>query len=266
MKLLIVSVMLTTLLLACSSESATNKPSEPSEPTIASSGEIEGNEKSEEKEVTEQTDLTEQTTESVDSSLQSPKSDFDSVIPTGWTLLNPSGESSSLAEGDLNDDGLQDVAMVIEVQSTQVEFPKRALLIAFGNEDKTYTLSTMAESAVLRKDQGGAWGDPFKSMVIDRGSVVLKHYGGSNWRWYHSYRFRYQDNDWYLIGATEGSYFTGTQTPENADEEDYNLLTGDYVIRKTDEEGNMTTSHGNRGRKELIRLENFDISLDEKQY
>ncbi|MHA6534598.1 hypothetical protein [Paenibacillus sp. BAC0078] len=106
----------------------------------------------------------------------------------------------------------------------------------------------------MKADEGGGWGDPFDSLIIDRGSVLVSDYGGSNWRWYNKYRFRYQNNDWFLIGATMGSYFTGTTTIDKSDEDDINLLTGEFIQRRTDEKGNITTKKGSRGKKELIRL------------
>jgi hypothetical protein len=89
------------------------------------------------------------------------------------------------------------------------------MVIALGNKDNTYTISIRADKAVLKLDEGGALGDPFESIAIDRGSVLLGFYGGSNWRWYYSYRFRLQDNDWFLIAATQGSYFNGNRTKQN---------------------------------------------------
>ncbi len=186
--------------------------------------------------------------------------DKNSFIPSGWQLFeNVEGESMQ-AEGDLNKDGIADIALVIEQSgSTEGEgAPPRALIIAFGSKDHTYTLSINSEKALLRADEGGIWGDPLESITIDKGSVVITEYGGSNWRWYNVYRFRFQENDWYLIGAKKGQYFSGTHTRENADEEDYNLLTGDYVIRKTDEDGHTTITKGNRGKKKLITLKDFN--------
>jgi hypothetical protein len=185
--------------------------------------------------------------------------DIHSLIPSGWKLLNK--EKTELVEGDLNKDGVIDAAGVIEeikINSETDESPLRALLIAFGNIDKSYNLSIIADHVILKADEGGVWGDPFDSISIDRGSIVVSHYGGSNWRWFNTYRFRFQDNDWYLIGATKGEYFTGNATEEKANEQDYNLLTGDYIIKETNESGKIKTTHGNRGKKELIKLKDFN--------
>ncbi len=195
------------------------------------------------------------------------KNDMQSLIPEGWHLLERNEDKPDKAEGDLNKDGINDIAMVIEeTGKSPEEAPHRALLLAFGKGNDSYELSLLADKAILKSDEGGVWGDPFEGVSIDRGSVLISFYGGSNWRWYSTYRFRFQDKDWYLIGATLGAYFTGTQTEDNADEEDYNLITGDYIKRTTDDKGVVQTTKGNRGKKELLKLRDFVVNSDEIQF
>ncbi|NQX61448.1 hypothetical protein [Paenibacillus qinlingensis] len=183
------------------------------------------------------------------------------LMPEGWhQLIRQSGPVR--VEGDLNKDGIQDVAMVVEkLKIGGDQAPERALLIAFGHKDGTYTRSIMADKAILKADEGGVWGDPLADIFIDRGSLVVSFYGGSNDRWYGNYRFRFQNEDWYLIGATVGSFYSGTMTETTGDEEDYNLLTGDYVKRIVDDpKAEKPTSHtikGNMGKKKLLKLQDF---------
>lgn len=183
------------------------------------------------------------------------------LMPKGWQQLVRQSVPVRV-EGDLNKDGNQDVAMVIEkLDSGEDQAPERALLIAFGNKEGTYTRSIMADKAILKADEGGVWGDPLAGISIDRGSLIVSFYGGSNDRWYGNYRFRFQDEDWYLIGATVGSFYSGTMTETTGDEEEYNLLTGDYVKRIVDDpKAEKPTSHtikGNRGKKKLLKLSEF---------
>jgi hypothetical protein len=193
--------------------------------------------------------------------------DIYSHIPDGWKLLGRVEGETIKAEGDLNKDDINDIAIVVEETNKSLgEAPKRALIIAFGNGDNTYRFSVMAENAILKVEEGGVWGDPLEGISVDRGSLLIDFYGGSNWRWYCKYRFRFQDNDWYLIGATLGSYFTGNTTMENADEEDYNLLTGDFIKKKADEKGNIVTTKGSRGKRELIKLTDFDANSEALQF
>jgi hypothetical protein len=189
------------------------------------------------------------------------------LIPDGWRILERIEGKPDIAEGDLNKDGIDDAAVVIEeISASEGEAPARMLLIAFGDKNDTYTLSVKAEKAILRSNEGGVWGDPLEGISIDRGSVLISFYGGSNWRWYSKYRFRFQDNEWYLIGATLGTYFTGNATIDDADEEDYNLLTGDFIIKKRDEAGNIVITKGNRGKRELVKLVDFAANSEEKQF
>ncbi|TMV43068.1 hypothetical protein FE783_36380 [Paenibacillus mesophilus] len=184
------------------------------------------------------------------------------LLPEGWHVMKDSHDTiPAVATGDLNKDGIPDVAAVVEGLSDTFSGPgPRSLLLAFGRQDNTLELSLISDKVVLSADSGGVYGDPFDGIMIERGTVLIRDYGGSNWRWYNRYRFRYQDMDWYLIGFTTGNYYTGTSTLEEADEDDYNLLTGDYILRRTSEEGKVEIKKGNRGRKELIKLHDFDLT------
>ncbi|ETT45559.1 hypothetical protein MKZ07_29705 [Paenibacillus sp. FSL P4-0338] len=204
-----------------------------------------------------------QTAEAKAAPTQTPKpaakaDNINALIPAGWHILEPVLGEKAIAKGDLNKDGVSDLAMVIEKNSVKDEASPRSLLIAFGGKNNKYTLSIIAKNVILRADEGGVWGDPFDSLTIDRGSVLVSDYGGSNWRWYNKYRFRYQDKDWFLIGYTSGSYFTGATTIDQADEDDINFLTGQFIERRTDEQGHTTTKKGTQRKKPLIRLKEFN--------
>lgn len=194
-------------------------------------------------------------------------SDINSFIPKGWHILERVKGQPAKVEGDLNNDGINDVAMVIEgTSTTQGEAAPRSLMILLGNKNKSYSLSVTAQKAVLLSNEGGVFGDPFENITIDRGSVLLSFYGGSNYRWFNSYRFRFQDNGWYLIGATIGSYYDATRTRENADTEDYNLLTGDYIFKNANDKGELITTKGNRGKKNLVNLKDFRADSLKNQF
>ncbi|MCI1958052.1 MAG: hypothetical protein LKJ25_00310 [Clostridia bacterium] len=181
--------------------------------------------------------------------------DVSSFIPKGWKILKQ-GDESAIAEGDLNKDGIMDKAFVIEKEkdASSDYAAQRNLIIVFGNSGGSYDLSITAKNAILRADEGGTFGDPFDGIAIDRGSVLLKFMGGSD-RWYMCFRFRYQDNGWYLIGFTENSYEPVGNSMECL-QNDYNLITGDYIGDKL-EDGKIKTIKKNLGKKQLLNLNDF---------
>ncbi len=175
---------------------------------------------------------------------------IESFIPAGWKLIKKT-------RGDLNQDGLDDIAGVIEygkTDSKDSQAPPRVLFIAFKDKGN-YQLSVQTAKAILKADQGGVWGDPLEDISVNRGSLLMDFYGGSNYRWAYRYRFRYQNHGWYLIGATIDSYFTGTGEGTTAD---YNLLTGWMTVTTVDKNGKKQKKTVNRGKRALLNLEDFD--------
>jgi hypothetical protein len=172
-------------------------------------------------------------------------SDIGEFIPEGWEVLDS-------AEGDLNKDGINDKAFIIEpIDKLTLE---RNLLIAFGNKDGTYTLSINSRKAILLSHEGGPFGDPFLDICVDRGSVLIKFMGGSI-RWHKYYRFRYQDGDWYLIGFTEGGY-ERIGDGMCCLQRDFNLITGDYIEDKI-ENGGIVAIERRLPKKQLRKLKDF---------
>ncbi len=152
-------------------------------------------------------------------------------IPKDWKII-------SEVQGNLNKDKLKDIAAVIEYtgeykSDTEEWFGQpRILFIIFKKNDGTYKLS--AQTEIMRSEEGGVFGDPFVEMKYSRGSIVISYYGGSSWRWGFTGRYRFQNNDWYLIGETELSEDIHTGKSETIDT---NCLTGRQIITSVDKNG-----------------------------
>jgi len=173
-------------------------------------------------------------------------------VPASWTVLKQ-------AQGDLNKDSLPDLAVVLKSGAEDreegggAETP-RLLLILFGTKAGGYTLAASSEKAVLCKGCGGVFGDPFAQLGIERGALVIEHYGGSSERWGHTHRWRYQNGDFFLIGLTTRSDDTRTGASEVKDE---NLVTGVRVVDRTDVDGKSTKTHERVPAKPLQKLSTF---------
>ncbi len=146
-------------------------------------------------------------------------------IPKGWT-------SFAEATGDLNKDGLQDIAMIIENTVPNEEGGKeRSLLILlkYNRDEDFYTLIARNNEVILESESGGVLGDPFTSMEIKNYVLRLDFHGGSREKWSTTHRYRHQDAYVALIGAT----YT-IETEAVTEIYDYNVSTGRIIVTKTD--------------------------------
>ena len=166
---------------------------------------------------------------------QIPKTASDTLVfvPAGYTVLAD-------AKGDLNGDAEEDVAMVLidrnEKRTARGKELPRLLVILFRLNDE-YRLAAVSNTAIMCVNCGGVFGDPFDSIAIADRKLSIEHYGGSSWRWGYSHMFRFQDNDFFLIGRTKVSANANRfceDLNENAgmDSQVDNFLTGEHARKK----------------------------------
>lgn len=146
-------------------------------------------------------------------------------VPKGWRL-----EKEALSQADLNGDGRADAAFVIThggsvaAGAEEQSVAKHVLVLALRESDGKLHRSLVNDAAILDGDEGGVFGDPFESLSVERGAVVIVHYGGSRDRWSFTHRYRFQNGKWTLIGLSIGN--TDTLNLEHFDNQDINLSTG----------------------------------------
>ena len=140
---------------------------------------------------------------------------IEALIPANWKAIDT-------AYGDLNNDKLDDLAIILEYKlpitenraygSNDIELVKefqrpRVLAIYFKHtQSGKYTLVTQNNNFILRANEGGSLGDPLKNLSIAANKLSLKFEGGANWRWKLNYEFKYQNRDWNLINANNIYY------------------------------------------------------------
>jgi flagellin-like protein len=129
--------------------------------------------------------------------------------PAGWKI-------DVVKRGDLNGDKIDDAAIVmtrpeIIENGALKEESTRFLALAFGDGAR-FKRTALSDDAVLDIGQGGGQ-DQFKEIRIERGAVVIVESGGRQGvYWKHTWRYRWQQNRWMLIGRTwsEDGYFRDT--------------------------------------------------------
>lgn len=156
-------------------------------------------------------------------------------IPKGWTILKS-------ASGDLNNDNIYDFAFVLQHNDSvtvikhdpdfnpnyndTLIFQPRILCIAFYNTTtKQYDLIEQSDSFILCHDNPNME-EPFQDISISKGVLQIDFFIFMNWGGWgmsnNSYKFRYQNKKFYLIGADYNYTNRGSGEIENRS---YNFIT-----------------------------------------
>lgn len=160
-------------------------------------------------------------------------------IPESFKILDQ-------AEGDLDKDGIPEKVIVYDTENETDMGTERQLYI-YKNNNENWELWKTSVGAILPSQHGGMMGDPFEGISIERNCIVIAHFGGSRQKWNYTHRFRFQNGDFQLIGATVNfgapcDYFFNF---------DYNLSNGKIIYEK--ETDNCEDENSEVDKKELIR-------------
>ena len=174
--------------------------------------------------------------------IESNASDIEST-PMAPETENPSVPSPNSfrnikeAKGDLDGDQEDELAVVYDTNKEDELGTQREIHIFKKNGDK-WDLLHKTSGAVLPSKAGGMMGDPFDTITIEKGALVVHHFGGAREKWMYTHRFRFQKENWYLIGAT----IEYSVVCEESSSYDYNLSTGKVNVSSTkdscDSDGN----------------------------
>lgn len=145
--------------------------------------------------------------------------------------------------GDLNKDGIDEKVVVYNMSDKEDEINGIGReLIIYKKEKGQWRIWQRSKTAVGNSQDGGMMGDPFEDIEIKAGILIISQSGGSSWKWNTTDKYRFQNNQFQLIGYT--SY--GGKLCEYWQTFDYNISTGKITVEKEfencDEEGTQTIS------------------------
>lgn len=171
-------------------------------------------------------------------SIENQGQDINSFIPNGWTLLDST-------QGDLNKDNHNDLVLIIqrkdsvtliknefEYNDTVLTQPRILIFLFHNLTTNQYQLVERSNSFILNYDNPNME-EPYQDISISNGVLkidfqIFMNVGGwgmSN----NSYKFRYQDNQFILIGADYNSVNRGSGETEYRS---YNFLTKKVKVTK----------------------------------
>lgn len=193
--------------------------------------------------------------------IRTSASSMEQFIPKGWVLL----DSTS---GDLSKDGKADLALVIQHKDSvawvndfgdTVLTNPRMLVVLFRDTGKEgYTLAERSNTFIMQHEDR-TMDDPFEDVMITKGLLEigfrLFYSMGSWYITVATYKFRYQANEFVLIGAEKLSFHRATHDFE---EYSYNFLTKKKIVSKgSDMKGTRKTIKESLALPELKTLKTF---------
>lgn len=147
--------------------------------------------------------------------------DIKDFTPKYWEL-------KQIAYGNLDDDESDEAVAVYEMPSADREDAEQVLAI-YKKQNGKWKMTRQTSAPLLSSQSGGMMGNPFNGISIAKKSIVIDHFGGSRDKWEYTHRYRFQNGDWFLIGASASfgapcDYWVKF---------DYNISTGDATYQKT---------------------------------
>lgn len=175
-----------------------------------------------------------------------PIPSFEMEYPKDHTLL-------SQIAGDLDNDGTDEQIVVLN-NGIKSDFGEERVILIFKADNGAWKMWERATGAVLPSKNGGMMGDPFQSIKIENGAIVINHFGGSRSKWEYTHRFRFQNEQWELIGATN---IFGTPCLDQTTF-DYNLSSGNVIYKEIE----LTCQNGE---KEKVKTVKKNLNFKDKK-
>src|SRR5688500_11577808 len=109
-------------------------------------------------------------------------------LPTGYVLLD-------YIKGDINGDKKSDAILLAKRPDEDSLFDQetdRPMIILVRDTKGKLKEAARNDNAILCRHCGGSFGDPYEGISLKPNGFDITFYGGSSWRWGHTYSFIYR--------------------------------------------------------------------------
>lgn len=107
--------------------------------------------------------------------------------------------AEDIARGDINQDGIEDVAVTgisgqeKDEEGTMVNWGERKVYVFLGDRAGNWQLTDTVET--LGPDDGGFFGDPYQGIALMEKYLLVQNYGGSSFRWNATDIYQYENGE-----------------------------------------------------------------------
>ena len=162
--------------------------------------------------------------------------------------------------GDLDNDGIDEKVIIYETNESTEYGNIREICILKSINGKWIDWQN-SRNAVLKSEEGGMMGDPFEGIEIKSGILSINFFGGSSWKWSYTDKYRFQNNQFELIGYTS-TYF---KLCEYWNSVDFNLSTGKLNSKKEYEKCENQEQEIYKKENETFYKKGIHITLQNRQ-
>ena len=164
-------------------------------------------------------------------------------------------------KGDLDNDAIRELVVAYNVmQENEIDGVPRQLVI-YKLENNQWVVWKTSDQALYGSKDGGMMGDPYGEMDIKDGILHISQNGGSSWKWGFTDKYRFQNDEFYLIGYTSlagklCAYWTDI---------DFNLTTGKMIVNKEFEKCENEEQQFYKSENETLLEKDLKITLQNRQ-
>jgi len=117
-----------------------------------------------------------------------------------YVYLSETARVILAAEGDIDGDENDDVAVVVEFAEENLGFNDRNIYVLCGDAEGNYEVAFKNENLILGRNEGGTFGNPLEGISMENGILTIKHYGGSSLKWAYTMDFSHNGEKLALSG------------------------------------------------------------------
>ncbi|MDA3614414.1 hypothetical protein [Polluticaenibacter yanchengensis] len=164
--------------------------------------------------------------------------------------------------GDLDNDSIKELIVVFDTEKASEDFENvpRELIIYKLKKGK-WAEWKRSKQAIFGSREGGMMDDPYTGMIVKNGVLEITHYGGSSWKWSHTDKYRFKNDDFYLVGY-ESSNGRICEYWLNVD---FNLSTGKIIVTKEFEDCKRSEQEIYKREDETFYKRNLKITLEKRR-